>query len=229
MRKISDIYGMIDASRQRIIETMRERNITKVTFVPDEETYESEHEGDPEAQDYYEFRDENAPCIIHFDKYNSGNEYFVMDVELTGGEHPRFKMNCDGEFYDCTFYDDDVAWLTLINVYECLEKVLELAGEPEKVWLVKQESNVDGKILFNVTPCKDKETAAKVVFAEIHTLLTAPTPYLGALDYIEGRKEVDDDCPFSWDGKLDGSEGFYISTSYGEHYEQILIEEEEIK
>lgn len=97
-----------------------------------------------------------------------------------------------------------------------------------KIYLVTQESNVDGRFFFNVTPCKDKETAAKVVADEVHTLLTESTKYDGALDYIEGRKEVDDDCPFTWDGSLDGSDGFYIATTCDDYFEQIIIEEKEI-
>ena len=32
----------------------------------------------------------------------------------------------------------------------------------DKIWLVTQESNVDGEILFNVTPCATEEVAKKV-------------------------------------------------------------------
>ena len=48
-----------------------------------------------------------------------------------------------------------------------------------KVFLVKQESNCDGEILFNVTPCKDMETAKKVMEDEVKTLLTESVHYDG--------------------------------------------------
>ena len=48
-----------------------------------------------------------------------------------------------------------------------------------KVFLVKQESNCDGEILFNVTPCKDMETAKKVMEDEVKTLLTESVHYNG--------------------------------------------------
>ena len=48
-----------------------------------------------------------------------------------------------------------------------------------KVFLVKQESNCDGEILFNVTPCKDMETAKKVMEDEVKNLLTESVHYHG--------------------------------------------------
>ena len=48
-----------------------------------------------------------------------------------------------------------------------------------KVFLVKQESNCDGEMLFNVTPCKDMETAKKVMEDEVKTMLTESVDYNG--------------------------------------------------
>lgn len=227
MKHIRDIYPMVKQVRQRIIETMQQRGIVIVQFCQNEEDYEHDHADDDPYVEWADYRYDHCPNVVYFDKYGCGYEYQVLQVELKGDDHPYLKLYCNsGELGDDSFLDSDVYDMTW--VYEMLEKELGLDEEPEKVWLVKQESNVDGQIIFNVTPCKDKESAAKVVADEVHTLLTESTPYLGALDYIEGRKEVDDDCPFSWDGNIDGQEGFYISTVCDDYYEQITIEEKEI-
>ena len=228
MKHIKQIHTLVDEVRQRIIETMREKNIAVVQFAPCEEDYEEEHKDDPDALEYCEYRDDHCPYVVWFDKHGSGNDLCVLSVSLSDGEHPFLVLHCEDSPDSYDLYDYDVARVSMPSVYECLEKHLGLEDEPEKVWLVKQESNVDGQILFNVTPCKDRETAEKVVAGEVHTLLTESPAYRGALDYIEGRKEAGDDCPFSWDGKPDGSEGFYIATTCDDYYEQILIEEEEI-
>ena len=86
----------------------------------------------------------------------------------------------------------------------------------EKIWLVTQESNVDGEITFNAVPCINKETAKKVMQEEIKTLLVA-----------SHFKDV-----FSWeDGftfeKTDTS--WYVEDEFDDYYEYINIEEKEIQ
>ena len=79
-----------------------------------------------------------------------------------------------------------------------------------KVFLVKQESNCDGEVLFNVTPCKDMETAKKVMEDEVKTLLTESYHYNGifTIEHYEER--------------------FFISDNCDDYYEKITIEEKEI-
>ena len=79
-----------------------------------------------------------------------------------------------------------------------------------KVFLVKQESKCDGEVLFNVTPCKDMETAKKVMEDEVKTLLTESYNYNGifTIEHYEER--------------------FFISDNCDDYYEEITIEEKEI-
>ena len=91
----------------------------------------------------------------------------------------------------------------------------------EKVWIVLQESNVDGEILLNVTPCADYETAKSVMDEEIDTLL-AEGKYQGlVLDEIENGEE--EDYTLERDDK-----SFYLSCEYDDYYEHIDIMEKEI-
>lgn len=131
MRHIKDIYPLVNEVRQRIIETMRERGIETVQFCPDdEEDYEEQHEGEEHVEGYEDYRDSHCPYVIWFDKYNSGDNCCVYSVSLIDGEHPRFKMECEGECDWHELCDDDVAQLTMLNVYECLERELELDEVP---------------------------------------------------------------------------------------------------
>lgn len=115
----------------------------------------------------------------------------------------------------------------LQDISDNLQTIAGKKDEPEKVWVVKQESNCDGEYLFNVVVCKDYETARRVMGKEIHTLLTEAKPYLGAFDYILGDKEADDDCPYSWENENDDS--FYINVINDDYHEIITIDEVEIK
>ena len=89
-----------------------------------------------------------------------------------------------------------------------------------KVFLVKQESNCDGEVLFNVTPCKDMETAKKVMEDEIKTLLTESCHYNG-IDIDNADKNGD----FTIEHY---DERFFISDNCDDYYEKITIEEKEI-
>ncbi|MDD6017219.1 MAG: hypothetical protein PUC18_13260 [Prevotellaceae bacterium] len=143
MKHIREIYPMVNQVRQRIIKTMQERGIVIVQFCPKEEDYEHDHAKDVNYQEYGDYRDEHCPYVVHFDKYGAGYDYCVMQVSLIGGEHPRFKLECEGEYDNETFTDDDVQWLTMLNVYEMLEKELGLDEEPEKTWVLFDESLYD--------------------------------------------------------------------------------------
>ena len=98
----------------------------------------------------------------------------------------------------------------------------------EKIWLVTQESMVDGALMFNVTPCACKETAMQVMRDEEQTILNESPKYKDALPYFEGKiseEEMDDFCY-----EIDESEyGFYIRNLCDDYYENIRIEEKNIQ
>ena len=89
-----------------------------------------------------------------------------------------------------------------------------------KVFLVKQESKCDGEVLFNVTPCKDMETAKKVMEDEVKTLLTESVHYNG-IDI--DKADENGDFTVERDEKR-----FFINDNYDDYYEEITIEEKEI-
>lgn len=137
---------MVNEVRQRIIEKMRAENIVLVQFCPaTEEDYLQEHEGEKDVQEYGDYRDEHCPYVICFDKYNSGEDLCVMSVSFMDGEHPFFVLHCEGEYDGKDVCDDDVTWLTMLNVYEKLQKHLELEEEPEKVYVFTAEQAWDGE------------------------------------------------------------------------------------
>jgi len=86
----------------------------------------------------------------------------------------------------------------------------------EKIWLVTQESNVDGEIVFNVVPCASEETAKNVMKEETEELLSS------------GHfKDV-----FTWeDGFMfeETDTSWYIEDEFDEYYEYIRIEEKTIQ
>ena len=91
-----------------------------------------------------------------------------------------------------------------------------------KVFILLQESNCDGEILINTTPCADLETAKREMQKEINTLLTESQKYKGLdLDAIEGGSDAD--------YVLERDETtFYLSCNYDDYYEHLTIEEKEV-
>lgn len=86
----------------------------------------------------------------------------------------------------------------------------------EKIWLVTQESNVDGQIMFNVVPCISEETAKKVMQDEIRTLLNE-SHFIAFIDRPD-------------DFILEQTEtSYYIEDTCDDYYEDINIEEKEIQ
>ena len=86
----------------------------------------------------------------------------------------------------------------------------------EKIWLVTQESNVDGQIMFNVVPCVSEETAKKVMQDEIRTLLNE-SHFIAFIDRPD-------------DFVLEQTEtSYYIEDTCDDYYEDINIEEKEIQ
>lgn len=85
----------------------------------------------------------------------------------------------------------------------------------KKVWLLTQESNVDGEIIFNVVPCKSQEKARAVMQEEIRTLLNE-SHFIAFIDRPD-------------DFILEQTEDtYYIEDTCDDYYEDIRIEEKEI-
>lgn len=86
----------------------------------------------------------------------------------------------------------------------------------EKIYLVIQESNVDGELLFNAVPCSSLEIARKVMQEEKETILSDSFRYKDFEEHPEDYQfEEDEDSVF-------------INLLFDDYYEQIHIEEKEI-
>lgn len=96
-----------------------------------------------------------------------------------------------------------------------------------KIYLVMQESNVDGEILINVTPCSTIDKAREEMKKEIDTLITESKPYKGInLEEIALAQDNDNnDCGFTFEQTNDS---FYLSCDYDDYYEHLTITEKEI-
>lgn len=89
------------------------------------------------------------------------------------------------------------------------------AGNP-KVWLVKQESMVDGQIHFNVVVCKDEATAREVMAKEKEWIKNECIHF----------KDYDPNDEYLHIEEDDHS--FFIQDTVDDYYEDIEIEEKEI-
>jgi hypothetical protein len=96
----------------------------------------------------------------------------------------------------------------------------------DKIWLLLQESNVDGAMFISVTPCADLETAKAEMAKKIDTLLSNGK-YSGLdLDEIE-RDQNDEDADCDYILERDET-SFYLSCNYDDYYEELGIFEKEI-
>ena len=133
------VFEMMNAAKERIIKTMQERGITKINLVMTQEEWEKENADSPDGCAYYdEYRNGEAPYVIAFNKWGNGIAYAAYSVELVDGpEEPCFKLDCyNDEEGSEWFYDSDLGCLSMSDVYDAMEKALEIEDEPKKVWVV---------------------------------------------------------------------------------------------
>lgn len=98
----------------------------------------------------------------------------------------------------------------------------------DKIWIVIQESNVDGEININVTPCVSLEIAQAVVKEEVDTLISEEGKYFGLdLDELEKRTQDEDDwdCDFNFERT---ETTLYLTCNVDDYHEYFDIVEKEI-
>jgi len=83
-----------------------------------------------------------------------------------------------------------------------------------KIWLVTQESNVDGEIFLNVVPCVSEETAKRIMQEEKETILNECHHYVGHYEDYEIEES---------------DERFFINDPCDDYYEEIKVFEAEIQ
>jgi hypothetical protein len=155
---------MMQQSRQRIIETMRERNMTKVNLVMTLEEYAKENgfdDVDDAEDDYNDYMSNDAPWVIYFNKWGNGRDYAAMSVELVDGEHPRFRLSChNDEDGDDTFDDDELTNLSMVNVYERMLEELDVEDDKKYVWVFTADQIADADVMDIITRVFETEQSA---------------------------------------------------------------------
>ncbi len=89
--------------------------------------------------------------------------------------------------------------------------------EPLKIWLVQQESNVDGEIIVNSVPCGSLETARKVLQDEKNTILNESHHFSNLSDDDMSDMVIEE-----------SDDRFFIDDPSDDYYEDITIIEKEL-
>lgn len=87
-----------------------------------------------------------------------------------------------------------------------------------KIFIVLQESNVDGELLINAVPCASLKLARKVLKEEKETILNESFHYMGRT-----KKELKEDFEIE-----ETKNSWYINDPCDDYYEDINIIEKEL-
>ena len=88
----------------------------------------------------------------------------------------------------------------------------------EKIWMVSQESNVDGEIMFHVVPCASKETAQRVFENSKKEIMS------------EGHfSKLSDDDIKEYCFINEGENRFFINDETDDYYEDLYMYEEDVQ
>ena len=129
--------------------------------------------------------------------------YIDDGIEFKASESPDQKG--DGEWYDLYCAHGVSYW-----------SVLEAIGEwTKKVYVVTQESCVDGEIITNAVPCATMEAAKQVMKEEIETIVNESPKYRG-LDLNNPTDEYEVDIEET---------SVNINLPYDDYYERFRIDE----
>ena len=144
MKRVN-VYDVIREMREQVVKTMQERGIKELAMYlsPEEWAKENDCKYEPDEDGYDEqyddYKRDESPYVIFFDKYNHGIDYRVDKVTLKteGLGAPVLEFDCvnDEWGYDDTFGENDLVFLTLYNVYDTLLDRLSIEDEPEYVWV----------------------------------------------------------------------------------------------
>lgn len=166
MKLLNTITAMMQQSRERIIETMKERGTYEVRLIDTQEKFAKDNGyNDPDdcEDDYISYRDNEAPYVVFFNKWGTGIDYAVLSARLIDGDNPRFDLKCyNGEMGDDSFFDDDLTAFSMIGVYDVLMERLGMKDEPEKVYILTNHAATECEYLgTNNRVFKRKEDAIK--------------------------------------------------------------------
>ena len=100
-----------------------------------------------------------------------------------------------------------------------VKELMEIVEKtPMRVWIVQQESNVDGEIIINSVPCASLEAARKVLQDEKETILNESPHY----DHYT-PEELEEEFEIE-----EGDDRWYINDPCDDYYEDIKIIEKEV-
>jgi hypothetical protein len=88
----------------------------------------------------------------------------------------------------------------------------------QKVYIVQQESNVDGEIIINNVPCSTMDAALTVLKGEVNTILRESRHYSGRT-----KEELEEDFEIE-----ETPDSYYINDPHDDYYEDINIIEKVI-
>lgn len=152
MKRVN-VYDVICEMREQVVKTMQERGITELAMClsPEEWAKENDckYEPDEDGYDaqYDDYKRDESPYAIFFDKYNHGIDYRVDKVTLKteGLGAPVLEFDCvnDEWGYDDTFGEDDLVFLTLYNVYDTLLDRLGIEDESKESFKITSVSRED--------------------------------------------------------------------------------------
>ena len=141
--------------------------------------------------------------------FNNEVESFFEGLNLTGDMIDR----CINELSmgkDCNILGERFWW-------EEEDVIISLTdGEAEKKWIMTQESNVDGEIIFNVLVCENRKIALREMAEEIEWIKNESNHFAG-FDQKEDEFNIEQ-----------SDQGFFITDKADDYYEKISISEKEI-
>ena len=156
------------------------------------------------------------------------NEIKTKHPDLVENKLDRSSLESDSERQ--TIYGDLMDWMrdyyTLIPLADREQVVKLLLGDYvihhpyclQKVYIVQQESNVDGELIINAVPCTTREAARKVLQDEKNTILHESPHYMGRT-----KDELKEDFEIE-----ESDDRWYINDPCDDYYEDINIVEKVI-
>lgn len=140
--------------REQVVKTMQERGIKELPMFKSYQEWGKEQDYKPDDyeedesddKDYLNYRDEEAPYAIFFDKYGCGYDYRVDKVTLKQNalDIPVLEFDCyANEIGSDTFGENDLVFLTLYNVYDTILDLLGIEDEPKDYFEITSVSRED--------------------------------------------------------------------------------------
>ena len=117
--------------------------------------------------------------------------------------------------FSCAFNDEEVSdqdWLYFVDY----DNIKQSDENPAKVWVMTQESCVDGEVHFNVVVCDSEETAKAQMQKEISWLKNESIHFRGFDKEGEDFEVEQEDCRF------------FLNDPCDDYYEEIMVMEKDI-